>query len=151
MNGRRGFTLIEMMIVIALGTILTSIAIASFANVQQGASMSQSKQILWAMHARARAQAIEAGQVVELRISGPGDSVAVARNDTILESYHFEDELGIDISISGNSVTLCMGPNGVADLSCNSFSSLISGQFTSTAGDSFYFYLFPGGGLIEQS
>ncbi|MDT8367891.1 MAG: type II secretion system protein [Longimicrobiales bacterium] len=150
MNDRRGFTLIEMIIVIALGAILTSIAIASFSNVQQGAAMDQSRRVLWSMHARARAQAIENGQNVELRISGPGDSVAVVRNDTILESLHVEEEFGIDLAITGDEVRLCFGPNGIADLGCNSFTSLISGSLRSTAGDTFFFFLFPAGGIIES-
>jgi type II secretory pathway pseudopilin PulG len=120
MTKRTGFTVIELVVVIMVGVALTSIAIRSMAGVQQRMAVRQARTVYAAMHARARAQAIEFGQNVEIDIDPGGDSIWVSRNDTTLDVIRLFDELGIDLQ-TAEAVTICMNSRGFADESCNSF------------------------------
>ncbi len=151
MKRKGGFSLIEMVIVIAIGSILMSIAFSAFGDVQQRTALNQSQRVLQAMYARARALSIESGDPVHFRLNGPADSAAVVRNDSVLEFYLFEEELGIDLYVSGNTAQMCLTPSGTANYSCNSFSSLLYGRLQNTSGDTWSFWLMPAGGLLEQS
>ena len=85
MRDRRGFTVVELIIVIIVGVILAGVAIRSLSEMQTRMSVKQARQVFVSMHARARAQAIEFGQRTRLRIDTSGDSAWLSRNDSTLE------------------------------------------------------------------
>lgn len=154
MQTRRGFTIIEVIVVIVIGAILTGIVSLGIAGVQQATALDQSHRMLSSMIMRAKAQAIQEGRSIELRLNGPADYAAVVRNDggtiTTLEEMYFENELGIDLSLnSGNTATMCFGPNGVANTRCGGVAS-VSGDFESNAGDIYKFLITAGGIMVKQ-
>jgi prepilin-type N-terminal cleavage/methylation domain-containing protein len=118
----RGFTLLEMVVVMMVGMVLAGIAMQSFQGVQGRAAARQAKNVFVSLHARTRANAIERGQIVKLNIDKTGDSVWISRGTTLVEKVHFNGELGVDIQGSG-SLTLCMSPRGYAETACNNFTS----------------------------
>lgn len=119
---RAGFTLIEMVIVLVVGTLLTSIAISSFQGIQGRAAARQAREVFASLHARARATAIEMGETTFLEVDRDGDSVWVRRGASRVETLHFDRELGAHIRGTG-TLRLCMNPRGFAVTSCNSFST----------------------------
>lgn len=119
---RRGFTIIELVIAITVGGILLSIAIAGFGAVESRTAARQARNAFAGLHARARAQAIEFGTRTMLMVDVDGDSVWIARNDTVLETVRFADEFGVDLTADGSRYALCMSPRGFADPDCTSFS-----------------------------
>ena len=119
---RSGFTMIEMMIVILVGLILTGIAYRGFSGLQGRVAAKQARLTFAAMYQRARANAIEMGTTVQLNVDMDHDSVWVQRGSTRVETISFNGELGVDIQGTG-TLRLCMNPRGFADTSCNSFSS----------------------------
>ena len=120
---RRGFTLIEVVIVLMVGVILASIAMSTFGGAQDRLAVRQARATFASLHARARAQAIERGQMARLWVDTNADSVWIVLDGTQIETVRFRDELGVDIQGSMTQLRLCMSPRGFAETSCNSFST----------------------------
>ena len=118
----RGFTLIEVVIVVMVGIVLTGIALTALQGVQGRAAARQARQVFASLHARSRANAIEMGQLVRLNVDRDYDSVWVDRGTTRVETMRFDDELGVDIQGTG-TLRLCMNPRGFAETACNSFTT----------------------------
>ena len=135
-RGRAGFTLIELVIVLMVGALLTGIAFRSFSGVMGKMAARQARQSFASLHARTRANAIEMGENVSLNVDMDRDSVWVQRGATRVETIRFRIDLGVDIQGTG-SLRLCMNPRGFADTSCNSFNTtqtLVFAGGTDTAG-----------------
>lgn len=134
MDRTRGFTLIEVVIVLMIGAVLTSITFRAFGDVQERFAVKQARNAFVALQARTRAQAIEFGTETRFLASPDGDSVWITRNDTTLEKIRFGDELGVDLQGMGATYRLCMNPRGYGDEDCNSFDLPIYLRFVSRNG-----------------
>lgn len=119
MRNAKGFTVLELVVAIMVGVILTTIAIRSTAGVQQRMAVKQARNVFASMHARARAQAVEFGDRVLLNVSTEGDSIWVSRGGTTLEVIDFQDEMRVDIQGEETTYTVCMNARGFAEESCN--------------------------------
>ena len=127
MHSKNGFTLVELVIVILMGSIITSFAVNSFSGIQGRFAADGARNVFQAMHSRARAQAIEYGSFVRLRAETSGDSAWIQWGDSILETVRFNEEQGVDLALSsGTSLTVCMNPRGWAETSCNSHASSVN-------------------------
>lgn len=131
MNDRRsGFSIIELVVVLMVGSVLTSIAITEFNGVSGRFAVKGARQTLMSMHARARVQAVEFGQTVKLHVDPGGDSIWLSRDGEVLDVLDFGKEFNVDIQTSTNSeVRVCMNPRGFADTGCNSFMSPVTVTF----------------------
>jgi prepilin-type N-terminal cleavage/methylation domain-containing protein len=123
---RGGFTIIELMVVIVIGSILTGVALSSFNNVQSRFAVSSAKQVYATWHQRARSRAIESGETIIMVVWVTGDSTAMLTRDGATWQWddvqRFDDELGVDLRTQGNaSFYMCMTPRGYADQSCGSW------------------------------
>ena len=119
---RRGFTIVELVIVILVGIVLTSIASNALSSAKGRMAAREARNTFASLHARNRASAIEFGQTSRLWVDFDGDSIWVQRGSTLVEKVYFDGDLGVDIRGTG-TLRLCMNPRGFADLACNSFSS----------------------------
>jgi prepilin-type N-terminal cleavage/methylation domain-containing protein len=129
-NRRSGFSIIELVVVLMVGSVLTSIAITEFNGVSGRFAVKGAQRTLTSMHARARVQAVEYGQTVKLHIDPAGDSVWLSRRGEVLDVMDFGEELNVDIQTSTDAnVRVCMNPRGFADTGCNSFSSPVTVSF----------------------
>ena len=130
----RGFTLIELVVVIMVGAILTTIAIRTMGGTQSAYAVRASVQTLAGLHARARATAIERGETVKLYVDTEGDSVAITRGGAVVETVRFlTGEFETDIQGDEEDYTLCMTARGFADDSCNSFTGAATITFAQGA------------------
>ena len=131
MNDRRsGFSIIELVVVLMVGSVLTSIAITEFNGVSGRFAVKGARQTLMSMHARARVQAVEFGQTVKLHVDPGGDSIWLSRDGEVLDVLDFGKEFKVDIQTSTDSeVRVCMNPRGFADTGCNSFMSPVTVTF----------------------
>lgn len=128
-RNRRGFTLIEMVFVILIGSILTGIALSSFQNVQARMAVRGAKQVYMTWHQRARSRAIETGETVVMIVYPQGDSARLlTRIDGTFEwtdVQRFDEELGVDLRARSNATfQLCMTPRGFADRNCGSLQTM---------------------------
>ncbi len=125
----RGFTVLELLIVVVLGTILTSMALKGFGMVANQVAAREARGVFQGLVARTRAQAIESGAPTILIADAKGDSVMVLANGRIVEVVRFGEELGVDIQTRYPVTRICMNPRGFANPDCNSFSSTIKMAF----------------------
>lgn len=145
---KSGFSLIELIVVILMGSVLTSIAVSSFSGIQGRLAATGARNVFQSMVARARAQAIEYGTFVSLRADAGGDSVWIVVGDSVLEKVYFGGEQNVDVRLSsGTSLTICMSPRGWADTSCNSHSASVNVIFVAGA-DSAYLTVRPLGQVV---
>jgi len=127
---RSGFSIIELVVVLMVGSVLTSIAITEFNGVSGRFAVKGARQTLMSMHARARVQAVEFGRTVRLHVDPVGDSVWLSRDGEILNALDFGVEFKVDIQTSTDSeVRVCMNARGFADTGCNSFMSPVTVTF----------------------
>jgi len=125
----RGFTVIEMLVVVTLGTIMTSMAIKGFGMISNQFAAREARGVFQSMVARTRAQAIESGMPTILIADAQGDSVMILANGRVVENVRFGEELGVDIQTTQRLTRICMTPRGFANPDCNSFSSPIKMAF----------------------
>jgi len=145
---RGGFTLIELVIALLIGSILTSIALSSYGNARGGFAVRGARTTFASLHARARAQAIEAGSMMRLFVDVAGDSAYITDGSDNLETIHFDDELHVDVkSSTGANLRICMNSRGFADTDCTNFSSNVSVTFWHNA-DSVSITVMPLGQLV---
>jgi prepilin-type N-terminal cleavage/methylation domain-containing protein len=126
---RKGFTIIEVIVVLVIGGILMSFAVKAFGATASHTSARQARNVFNGMAARARAQAIESGRSTVLIADARGDSVLILANGRIVENVRFGEEMGVDIRATQDVTLLCMNPRGYADQDCNSFSSTVKMSF----------------------
>jgi prepilin-type N-terminal cleavage/methylation domain-containing protein len=146
-RSRHGFSVIELVIALLIGSILTSIALSSYGNSRGRFAVRGARNTLTSLHARARAQAIERGATVRLVVDVSGDSIYLSSGGTNLETIHFADEFNVDIQSSSGNVTLCMNSRGYADTDCNSFTTTPKVTFWQNA-DSASVSILPMGQLV---
>jgi prepilin-type N-terminal cleavage/methylation domain-containing protein len=117
---RRGFTLIELVIVITIAGILISFAVKGFSDYQGRTAGREARNTFAALHARARAQAIEFGTTVRLVVRADSNLVRVVRNDTSLEVVRFDSVFGVDLTSNETTTgyVMCMTPRGFANSGC---------------------------------
>jgi prepilin-type N-terminal cleavage/methylation domain-containing protein len=122
-RSRSGFTIIELVIVIVVGSILTSIALTQISGAQGRIAVQGARTTYAAVQARARAHGIEMGQNVLFHVDSTGDSIWIEHDGGVIEKILFGNEQNVDIRISLNgapaSMTLCFSPRGYTDTSCN--------------------------------
>ena len=121
----RGFTLVEVVMTMLIGVILISIAIKGFGEIGNQTAARSARQTFASLHARARAHAIERGQIVRLLVDAAGDSVWITRDAEVLEIVRFAEEYAVDIRATQEQFILCMNARGFADTDCNSFSTRV--------------------------
>jgi len=119
---RPGFSLIELMVVLIIGTILMTFAIPGYTRMTQAKHAQNARDNLVWMGARARAKAIERGQVWQLEIDPALERARVRRRGAAIaqDSVTFSSEFHSTVTTSTNAlVTICYTPRGYALTSCN--------------------------------
>ena len=127
---RLGLSIIELVVVLMVGSVLTSIAITNFNGVSGRFAVKGAQQTLMAMHSRARVQAVEYGRTVKLHVDPAGDSIWLSRGGEVVDVMDFHEEFNVDIQTSTYSpIKMCMNPRGFADTGCNNYSSPVTVTF----------------------
>ena len=127
---RSGFSIIELVVVLMVGSVLTSITITNFNGVSGRFAVKGAQQTLMSMHARARVQAVEYGRTVRLHVDPAGDSIWLSRDSEVLDVVDFGEEFNVDVRTSTTSeVRVCMNPRGFGDTGCNNFTSPVTVTF----------------------
>ena len=124
-RGTGGFSMVEMVVVCLIVSVLIGAGVRSGGGVLDKMAVDSSRSALVALHARARARAIEHGTVTRLFVDPAGDSAWVSDGAVVVERVDFATSHGTDI-VADEVLLLCMAPNGIADTGCNSFDSAVT-------------------------
>ncbi len=125
----RGFSTIETVIVVMIASLMVQLAVSVSGPVLDRMAVKSASGSLVALHARARAHAIERGRVVRLRIDLAGDSAWISDGDERIETLRLGQERNVELTGTG-SVVLCLNTRGYADTNCNSFSDSVAFGFS---------------------
>jgi prepilin-type N-terminal cleavage/methylation domain-containing protein len=117
-----GFTLIELVIVITIGSILVGIAMSSFQTAQSAMAARGAKTMYATLHQLARARSIEMGGTNILVVNAGGDSAYIIGSGGVTNITNFRRELNVDLRSSLDSFIVCMTPRGYADPDCPALS-----------------------------
>jgi len=113
-----GFTIIELVVVILIGSILVGVAMSSIQNAQSGYAARSGKSVYETLHQLARARSIELGQTVILIVDSEGDSAFTIDGGAVNNVTHFRQELNVDLRSTPTRFRICMTPRGYADPDC---------------------------------
>ena len=107
MRQRRGFTLIEVLMVITIVGILLGVVVPRYGAVSGAMSVHSAKQELGSILAQGRAAAIQTDQTVLVVRSGNVVSLigVSAAGSTIISQQDLHSQFGVDVSASRDTVT----------------------------------------------
>lgn len=138
MRKARGFTLLELVVVLAVGGILAAVVIVSFGGVQGRLGVRGAQNAILGMHAQTRALAVERGGRARLIVDVAEGVVAIdlqldpGGTPEVVERRNFRDAYRVSLQSEPAEIVVCMTPRGYADPGCNSYGQRgvlrISGQ-----------------------
>jgi len=118
---RDGFTLIELIVVLIIGVIMTGMAVPNMTRMIRAKNAQTARdQLVW-MAAKARAKSIERGQVWKLEIFPATEKARVIQTGATVatDSINFSTQFKTTISTVANTqIDLCFSPRGFA-FSCS--------------------------------
>jgi prepilin-type N-terminal cleavage/methylation domain-containing protein len=146
-----GFTVLELLIVLVVGGILTTIAVRSFSQVHGGLGTHTAVSSFMTMHAQARALAVERGRPILLVADASTGRVSIEETDgTTVRERDFADAYDVTIGAPGDEVRLCMTARGFADPRCGNVNDRTPVTFT-RGGRTRTLVLLPLGQALEES
>jgi prepilin-type N-terminal cleavage/methylation domain-containing protein len=153
MRGRRGFTLLEMLVVLAIGGLMVAIVAATFGGTMNRVSVRSAQTEFLTILAQARALAIERGSSMRFEADAATGLVQVEVGcggaGAALVSRNFREDHGVSMITDGSLLALCMTARGYADPEQNSFAG--EGKIAFVRGDrSLSVVLFPLGQAVRE-
>jgi prepilin-type N-terminal cleavage/methylation domain-containing protein len=129
-NQPNGFTLIELIIVLVIGSVLLSMGVGRIGKTRSVLAAGGARQAFLALHSRTRAQAIEFGTTARLMLDVAGDSAWIVQGGETVETYRFSyDNVDVESNSVDHTLQMCMIPRGYSEPRCNSFTEPVELTF----------------------
>lgn len=150
LHSRTGFTIIELIIAIVIGSILTTIALSRVSGAQNRVAVRGAQTTYAAVNARARAHAIERGVNVTFGVDAAGDSLWIEQGGDMIETVRLGED-NVDMRISSPSVTnftVCYSPRGYRDTRCGTTLPTLVRLHFDRGGETIALWMLPMGQLL---
>lgn len=121
--------MVEMVVAIVVAGILVAIAMPAFAGARSQLAVRDARQVYASLHGRARAHAVEFGEMVEVHVDTSADSMWIERDGETMEGMNVRSVMGVDIQGTSTRYTLCLNSRGYGDPACTSFGSAVTISF----------------------
>ena len=132
-NQSNGFSLLELIIVLVIGSVLLSVGMSRLTRTRSHLAGGAARQAYLALHARTRAHAIEFGTTARLMLDLRGDSAWIVQGGETIETYRFaDDRVDVESDAMGNILQMCMIARGYSEPRCNSFTEPVELTFSTT-------------------
>ena len=118
-RNRAGFTVVELLIVMIVGSVLATIVSQSLGSYMERRALDDSRAAVIHMAARARSLAIDRG-AASLDIDPDLDTVTLVQAGDTLEVVNLDDEYGTDL-IAEAALSICYSSRGYALSACTNF------------------------------
>ncbi len=112
----RGFTFVELMLVLMIMGVVAALAVPRFSGLIQNYKLANAARVVWLDLHRARMRAIKQG--VTMRVDFRATSYTIKRVDTSVVVFSRQlsgDYPGISVSLNGTSQSVSFGSTGTAD------------------------------------
>ncbi len=119
-RSREGFTVIELLIVMIIGSVLATIVSQSLSAYNRRRALDDSRAAVFHMAARARALGIDRGSAT-LDIDPGLDTVTLSQAGDTLAILDIDADYGADLV--GAAISICYSSRGFALSSCTSFTA----------------------------
>jgi prepilin-type N-terminal cleavage/methylation domain-containing protein len=120
-----GFSVLELVIVLAVGGVLAGITITRFGGVQDRMAVRAAQAEFLSLHAQTRASAVERGIPLELAVDPATGAIEIregcAGDGAVLQMSNLGANHKVSLETGDGPLTLCMTPRGFADPGRNSF------------------------------
>lgn len=132
-NGRKGFTIVELMVVVVIAILVTSITVRSIGAAQAAYSTRAARDVFVSLVSQARSQAIESGMATAVIAHAAGDSALILNAGGDNTIVNFDREFGVDLRMSTANIVICISPRGYASSACTNFTSVQTVAFQNNA------------------
>ncbi len=119
LSGRLGFTMVEMAIVLTIGSILIGFALPRLQDSLHRRDVSGTRDGVLLLAARARARAMEHAQTVEFHLSPDEGLAAVVQAGDTIEILRFGEELDVAARSDAGDLVMCYTARGYATEPCS--------------------------------
>ena len=127
--GRGGFTLIEIVVALTVGLVLTGIAAMNSVGARAQYGISGAERAFGGLQARARAHAVERGETARFHVDASTDSVWVSTGTEVVDGINLRRAFGVDVVVEGTDLHVCFTPRGFANPTCSSSSGTQNVRF----------------------
>lgn len=120
-RNRAGFTVVELLIVMIVGSVLATIVSQSLGTYMERRALDDSRAAVIHMAARARSLAIDRGSA-SLDIDPDLDTVTLVQGGDTLEVVNLDAEYGTDL-VADAALSICYSSRGYALSACTNFAT----------------------------
>lgn len=124
---RSGFTMIELLVVILVGSVILAMGTRQFSTISNQRAVSNASSAMVLTASRARSEALRSGRLVYLRVR---PDLGQVRIDNSVDDLHELDMSDYGVTMSGSSFTVCYTARGYALPGCTTFNAVLDLGFT---------------------
>lgn len=124
MKSREGFTIVELVLVVIVFGLLLAIGLPQMGSMMRTRALVNARDAMVLTGARARAAAVEKGDVIRWIGNPDDDTVVLTSGGDTIHALNLNVEPAVDLYIASGELEVCYTPRGFVHPSCEDAGSL---------------------------